>query len=94
MTSGKVLKEPWASLYEAEAFGTIQSKDKKLRSFRHDEVAPRIVGIPTWKCLVIGEKGVGERVEQDCRINMNFSAGNQVVSFDRSHLVVLYNMTM
>jgi len=50
----KVLKGPWSSLHEAEAFGNLESKGSKLR---HDEVAPRIVGISMWKCLVIGEKG-------------------------------------
>lgn len=89
----KVLKGPWASLQEAEAFETLESKGSKLRFLRHDEVEPRIVGIPTWKCLVMW-KGVGERVEQVCRINTNFSAGNQVVSFDRRHPVVVYNMIM
>jgi hypothetical protein len=87
----KVLKGPWASLHEAEAFGTLESKGSKLRTFRHDEVAPKIVGIPTWKCLVMGKIGEGKGGAR-CRINTNFSVGNQVVSFDRSYPVSLYNM--
>lgn len=56
-----VLKGPWASLHEAEAFGTLEFKGSKLRSFRHDEIAPRITGISTWKLLAVGgEKGRGK----------------------------------
>ena len=62
-----VLKGPWASLHEAEAFGTLEFKGSKLRSLIHDEIAPRIMGISTWKLLVVGEKregkGSGKTVE-------------------------------